>query len=276
MIAPKQLGRVELISDMATGGTLAVTRIEQYRAVQIAQSTAGQVLTLPAPIDTGVRFGLDVANTGTVSFEMGSRTVGAGSVMRFYWTGSAWVEQSQDQLISQDDNTFVTVTNGQIEFTVGGNVVGSMTYDSGLGMGKFTWPGALDPVSLQLSPQTIAQRNSLVATLPLTKIGWMVYVVDGATKEVQIFDGTSWSTVGGSSAYTAAHNGTSDWVASGSEFVLQVPFSLHGKARPQVVSYEDVGANLVRVEPNLIQVDEATNDVSIYSVTRYAGMVSVA
>ena len=109
-----------------------------------------------------------------------------------------------EDVVSPSGNTSVVVTDTGVNFVVNSVSVGSMT-ESG-GVGKLTWPGIFDPVAYAGTAQTIAQRNALVAVSPLTKAGYLTYVVDTGVSEYQVFDGTSWITVGAS--------GVSAWVAS--------------------------------------------------------------
>ena len=93
-VVPKQVGLVEAVADLATGGavTLATAaRTEQLRAMTIAQTTAGQSVTLPDPTDTSVIFSLDVINIGSAAFTMYGVTVSANAKARFAWTGTAFV-----------------------------------------------------------------------------------------------------------------------------------------------------------------------------------------
>jgi len=92
-VAIKQVGLVSQIPDLSSGGVIALPvgrRIEQYRALQVQQATAAQTLTLPAPVDVSVVFGLQVSNTGSASFLMYGVTMSGGANGTFYWNGAAW------------------------------------------------------------------------------------------------------------------------------------------------------------------------------------------
>jgi len=92
-LAPKQVGAVAAIADLPTGGAItlgATARIEQYRAVTIGQTTAGQTATLPAPVDATVVFGLDVVHVGSAALTMYGVTLTPGSSTRFTWDGDSW------------------------------------------------------------------------------------------------------------------------------------------------------------------------------------------
>ena len=89
----KQVGLVGEISDLATGGAIVLPvgkRIEQYRALTVTQTTAAQTLTLPAPIDATVVFGLQVSSIGSASFTMYGVTLNANATGTFYWNGTVW------------------------------------------------------------------------------------------------------------------------------------------------------------------------------------------
>jgi hypothetical protein len=93
-VAPKQIGLREIVGDLPTGGAIPMTvgsRSEQYRAFVLDQTTAGQSMTIPAPADATVIFGVDVFNRGSVPFTMYGTTVLVASVARFGWNGAAWV-----------------------------------------------------------------------------------------------------------------------------------------------------------------------------------------
>lgn len=93
---PKQVGLQAAIANMATGGAVVLpvatpqTVIEMYRAIRIAQTTAGQVITLPNPSDQSIMFDLQVSNTGSASFTMYGVTITAGGNATMYWNGTAW------------------------------------------------------------------------------------------------------------------------------------------------------------------------------------------
>jgi len=90
-IAPKQVGLVATIANLAASGALTVAgAVEQYRILHLAQTTAAIVATLPAPVDATVLFALSAVNTGTASIVVEGLTIAAGGAGSFAWTGSAW------------------------------------------------------------------------------------------------------------------------------------------------------------------------------------------
>lgn len=92
--ALKQVGGVLNVPDQATGGAITLhanNSIEQFRAVVITQTTAGQTLTLPDPKDTSIIFSVDLHNKGSASFTLLGQTIAAGSIVRPSWNGTAWI-----------------------------------------------------------------------------------------------------------------------------------------------------------------------------------------
>lgn len=92
-VAPKQVGLVSAITDLATGGAIALgagLRIEQHRALTINQTTAAQTATLPAPTDSTVIFALQVTNIGTAALTMYGTTLTSHTSATFYWDGTQW------------------------------------------------------------------------------------------------------------------------------------------------------------------------------------------
>ena len=116
-----------------------------------------------------------------------------GAVARLFVQVTADVA---DRLESSDTNTYIDPLNGTLNFVVDGNPVGNVTWDPGLGMPKWTLSGGLDPAYYAGTPQTLAQRNALVATNPLAKAGWLVYVVDTGVNQYQVWTGSAWVPVG--------------------------------------------------------------------------------
>jgi hypothetical protein len=108
--------------------------------------------------------------------------------------GGVWIDAdagNEAKITSPDTLTYTESTDGAIEFVVDGNPVGGVVWDTLSGMPKWTLGGALDPIAYAGTPRTIAQRNAL---LPVA--GWLVYIVDGAVNEYQMWNGAAWVSVG--------------------------------------------------------------------------------
>ena len=118
MIYPKQLGETASTVDMPTGGEVAVSGyIELYRALTVSQTTASQSLTLPAPFDATVVFGLDVINTGSAAFSLHGTDLPPNNSMHITWDGSQWVTPSSGgggSVTVVDDDTFATATSSNV------------------------------------------------------------------------------------------------------------------------------------------------------------------
>ena len=92
-------------------------------------------------------------------------------------------------IVSPDTLTYTEATNTQIDFVVNGVTAGMVTETAGVP--KWTLNGILDPVAYAGTARTIAQRNALTPAA-----GWLVYVVDGAINEYQMWDGAAWVSLG--------------------------------------------------------------------------------
>ena len=91
---PKQNGQNSVIADLASGGTVTLVApkiIDNHKSLVIGQTTAGQVITLPAPTDVSIVHTVDVANDGSADFNMHGVNVSVGGFAGFMWQGAAWV-----------------------------------------------------------------------------------------------------------------------------------------------------------------------------------------
>ncbi|MEO7364653.1 MAG: tail fiber domain-containing protein [Candidatus Saccharimonadales bacterium] len=81
------------LGNFATGGSIgsAATTVDVSTTFSIAQTTAGQTLTMPVPTTSTAGRLLVINNVGTTSFVMGGNTISAGATSTFEWNGSAWV-----------------------------------------------------------------------------------------------------------------------------------------------------------------------------------------
>jgi hypothetical protein len=80
------------LGDFATGGMVgtASATVDVVPAISIAQTTASQTLTLPAPTDTSHSVATTVTNSGTVPFTMHGVVVDAKSTALYVFFGTAW------------------------------------------------------------------------------------------------------------------------------------------------------------------------------------------
>lgn len=80
------------LGNFATGGSIgsAATTVDLGTFITIAQTTAGQTLTVPNPTDTTAGRELVLANIGNQSFTVFATAVAAGVSIKAIWTGAAW------------------------------------------------------------------------------------------------------------------------------------------------------------------------------------------
>jgi hypothetical protein len=82
------------VSNIAAGGNIgtAAATVDQYTAFYIQQTTAGQVLTLPAPTSAtpGKEATVGGGTSATQSFTMYGVVLAPGAFAKFFWDGAAW------------------------------------------------------------------------------------------------------------------------------------------------------------------------------------------
>ena len=128
-IQVKQIGVVEPIADLATGGAISLavaSRIEQVRAVTINQTTASQTITLPAPVDASVVFSLDVHNIGSAEFSLYGVSLAAGQMARYGWNGSAWAPDAAPTSVGATRETLVPTAQNTVPNLAAAPLSGSL------------------------------------------------------------------------------------------------------------------------------------------------------
>jgi hypothetical protein len=187
MLSPKQLGRVEVVSDVAAGGVIpVVSRIEQLRALEVNQTTASQSMTLPSPSDLGVKFGLDVSNVGSASFMLHGQAIPAGSTTRAYWNGTSWSFPASAQ-----ENPSPIIVQSALDFgadeplapVVGDRYIATDTLVSGV-------------TSTSVTEMYIYEWNGTAWDETIPQHGWIAYVRSADT--LYTFNGTTWVADSGS------------------------------------------------------------------------------
>jgi len=111
-IAPKQVGLVGAVANQTVAGAITVVgSIEQYRVLDFAQTTAGNLaLTLPNPSDPTVQFVLDLINTGTANCTVQGFVLNASSAISLVWSGTAWLAAPTSS-IAATESPSVTAQN---------------------------------------------------------------------------------------------------------------------------------------------------------------------
>jgi len=121
MLSPKQVGKAALIDNLDAGGVISVAgNIEQYRALSVSQTTAAQSLELPNPADTSLLVGIDVINSGSVSFELSGVEVQPGQFLRNMWNGLEWIPAvTGEAIVSDGIEGFKSPVDVKYDFTGG-------------------------------------------------------------------------------------------------------------------------------------------------------------
>lgn len=113
MVMPKQNGLTADIADLPTGGEITLpagTVAEQYRGLNIAQTTAGQVVTIPDPSNASVtNTPIILMNTGSSAFVAYGRTVSPGTLAIYAWNGTAYA-RSVDEVGAVETQETLTPT----------------------------------------------------------------------------------------------------------------------------------------------------------------------
>ena len=80
------------IADLASGGVIgaAAATVDMGTMFNVAQTTAGQSITIPSPTNVKPGRTAYLCNTGSASFTTNGATMAAGRCQMFVWTGAAW------------------------------------------------------------------------------------------------------------------------------------------------------------------------------------------
>lgn len=84
---------IRALADFPAGGSIgsAATTVDAYQQFRIAQTTAGQIMSLPAPTLAADGYIVSVVNTGSASFIISGQAIAAGSAAIFHWNGVTWI-----------------------------------------------------------------------------------------------------------------------------------------------------------------------------------------
>lgn len=82
------------LGNFATGGAIgtAATTVDLYTAIQVAQTTAGQTVTLPSPTDATAGRWILFTNTGSQAVTLLGASIAAGASTSAIWNGAAWTK----------------------------------------------------------------------------------------------------------------------------------------------------------------------------------------
>jgi hypothetical protein len=116
------------VSNLPTGGAIVAGTVDPYViGYNVAQTTASQVLSIPAPTTTTLNRVIYINNTGTVSFQVDGFTISTGQSQAFIWNGTAWSNftNNTNQNVLQESYENLGITDGQTINTTLTDVAGS-------------------------------------------------------------------------------------------------------------------------------------------------------
>jgi hypothetical protein len=90
------------IANLATGGSIgtAATTVDICSSFNIAQTTTGQTITLPAPTLVAAGINVTIGNVGSTSFTILGTVVLIGSYISVQWNGTAWTKDTPPVAVS--------------------------------------------------------------------------------------------------------------------------------------------------------------------------------
>jgi hypothetical protein len=105
-------GNFVTVSNLASGGAIgtATATVDQYLGAMIAQTTASQTITLPAPTGNTPKV-FFVTNTGSVAFTMLQKTVYPGTSLTCIFSGVSIPNQGYIWSATGASATLTTTTS---------------------------------------------------------------------------------------------------------------------------------------------------------------------
>jgi hypothetical protein len=95
------------------GGLTASASVDIATVFTVTQTTAGKVLTLPAPTNTDAgRIATVIGGSGTVPFTMYGSTLSSGTALSLIWDGSAWHSTSAPSTVAVFNKSDVAIPAG--------------------------------------------------------------------------------------------------------------------------------------------------------------------
>jgi len=83
----------KLLADFPAGGSIGspATTVDVNQQIRIAQTTAGQTLSLPSPTAGTDGYMISILNTGSASFIISGQSITPGTAAIFHWNGTTWI-----------------------------------------------------------------------------------------------------------------------------------------------------------------------------------------
>ncbi len=159
------------IGNLATGGSIgsAATTVDDYTSFNIAQTTAGQTISLPAPTDATPGRIAYVQNTGTASFTFLSKTVATGVSISTIWNGSGWV-------VTGDAGGTATTALSSLTAATGTNSINNATYAQ-----TWNWNTATTQSALTLGATALTTGSLLTLSSGASTTGNILSVSSSST-----------------------------------------------------------------------------------------------
>jgi fibronectin-binding autotransporter adhesin len=114
------------LTDFAAGGSIgtAATTVDIYTAINIAQTTAGQTVTLPNPTSTTAGRILYISNTGSASFTLLGSPLKPTATATLFWNGTTWTFSGTDGASILNQSASVQTGNFNIQSSASGSIGG--------------------------------------------------------------------------------------------------------------------------------------------------------
>ncbi len=156
------------IANLASGGAIgtAAATVDMGTMFNVAQTTAGQTITLPAPTNTKAGRMAYLCNTGSVAFTAYGGTVGTGASLHAVWNGTAWGSSSGGGSSSSNVKTYTSTglaSNGTV-YELGSMAMVNAGTVAQIFLGPET-TGAFPPSSLSVMRLTVGGTGYYQTTI---------------------------------------------------------------------------------------------------------------
>jgi len=169
------------IADKPSGGDIgtAAATVDNYTSVNLKQTTAGQILSLPDPTNSTAGRIIQVNNTGTVSVTIGMITIDAKQTAEFVWNGSEWAIPTAVPQVIVGAKTFsaapsapslkLSDNTNQLQFNTGTANIGTLAWTPTAAR-TITFPNASGTVALISDITTATLSGDVAGTVGSTTL----------------------------------------------------------------------------------------------------------